>query len=135
LPLPVSLGGGGEVWIAGVRISGLNGFGGSDGWGCGDNPRFGGADAGLSLGVGCGDMELSPGLASGAAQYPQNIVPSGFSLPHCLHAGIRSPWPHAEFLRNQQTSSWQLSPAHLLPWSNHFSCATGRAPKPATLQT
>ncbi len=85
----------------------------------------------MSLGVGCGDMRLSPGLASGAAQYPQNIVPSGFSLPHCLHAGIRSPWPHAKFLRNQRTSPWQLSPARLLPWSNHFSCA----PKPATLQT
>jgi len=42
-------GGGGGVWITGVRISGLNG--------CGDDPRIGGEEMGLPV-----------GLASGVAQ-------------------------------------------------------------------
>jgi hypothetical protein len=63
-----------------------------NGLGCGGNPRIGGEDAGLPLGFGGGDTGLSVGLASGVAQYPQNTMPSALSLPHCLHAGIRSPW-------------------------------------------
>jgi hypothetical protein len=74
------------VWITGERISGLNGLG------CGDNPRSGGELPGLPLGFGGGDTGLTAGLASGAAQYPQNAMPSALSLPHCLHTGIRSPW-------------------------------------------
>jgi hypothetical protein len=76
------------VWNTGVRISGLNGLGG------GDDPRIGGEGKGSSLGFGCGDTGLPAGLASGAAQYPQNTMPSALFLPHCLHAGIRSPWLH-----------------------------------------
>jgi hypothetical protein len=87
LPDPLG-GGGGEVWIIGVRISGLNGLG------CGNGARIGEVDPGLPLGLGSGEIGLPIGLASGVAQYPQNTVPSGLSLPHCLHAGIRSPWPH-----------------------------------------
>jgi hypothetical protein len=68
-----------------MRISGLNGLG------SGDDPRIGGGETGFSLGHG-GDTGLSAGLASGVAQYPQNTMPSALSLPHCLHAGIRSPW-------------------------------------------
>jgi hypothetical protein len=85
--------------MIGVRGSDLNGFGGGCG-ACGADlidgaaPRVNGEEAGLPLGLDGGDTGLPPGFPSGDAQYPQNTVPSGLSLPHCLHAGISSPWPH-----------------------------------------
>ena len=85
----------------GVRISGLNGFGGGEAFGGGDVLRVDGGGTGLPVGfVGGGELGLFPGRASGVAQYPQNTVPSGLSLPHCLHAGIRPPRPHRKCPRN-----------------------------------
>lgn len=72
-------GGGGEK--VGVRISGLGGDGGGEV----APPRI--ADDGIGF-AGFSPADPPPGAVNGVAQNPQNAVPSGFSLPHCLHAGI-----------------------------------------------
>jgi hypothetical protein len=73
-----------------MRTSGFrNIFGGGAGGG-GGGGLADGSETGLTPGFSCDDEGLLAGLASGYPQCPQNAVPSGLSLPHCPHAGIRS---------------------------------------------
>jgi hypothetical protein len=72
-----------------MRTSGFrNIFGGGAGGGGGLTD---GRETGLTPGFSCDDPDLPAGFGSVYPQNPQNAVPSGLSLPHCPHAGIRSP--------------------------------------------
>jgi len=87
-----------------------------------------GSETGLTPGFNCDDEVLPGGFGSGYPQNPQNAVPSGFSLPHCPHAGIRSPsLPHRIFDGTSE-QDLQLSPAPFFPCIKSPGCATGHKP-------
>jgi hypothetical protein len=87
-----------------------------------------GKETGLTPGFSCDDEGLPAGFASGYPQNPQNAVPSGLSLPHCPHAGIRSPSLPYQNFRGTSEQGLQLSPAPFSPHIKIPGCATGHKP-------
>ncbi|MGA9722045.1 MAG: hypothetical protein WBQ86_06315 [Candidatus Binatus sp.] len=115
-----SVGGGGSV---GFGDGSSRGIGNVDGIGDGD--RIGDSDG---IGDGDGIGEGDPGFFAGTnegVQLPQNAAPSGFGLPHFLHAGIQVTLPpnRTIFHATRAIVISKFTPCALLRYQNYINMA------------